>query len=265
MAGGTGVDTTVPHSARIWNYWLGGKDNFPVDRMAGDQYAATFPDIVAIARAQRAFIGRVVSYLAAEEGIRQFIDVGTGLPTADNTHEVAQRVAPEARVVYVDNDPMVLAHARALLLGSNEGATAYLDADMRDPSRILIQASDTLDLGRPTALLFMGALGHVIDLDEARGIVATMVAALASGSFVALCDGTVQVAPEAGAQAAEDYNESGALPYVPRTVEQVEGLFGALPLVPPGFVPVTQWRPLPMRVGMPPQPLDLYGGVARKP
>src|SRR5271163_4625028 len=134
---GTAIDTTVPHSARIWNYWLGGKDNYEVDRAAGDQFSAIYPGIVDIARADRAFLGRVVRFLAGEAGVRQFLDVGTGLPTADNTHQVAQRVAPESRVVYVDNDPLVLAHARALLTSSPEGRTAYIQADLREPAEIL--------------------------------------------------------------------------------------------------------------------------------
>ena len=138
---GTGIDTTVPHSARIWNYWLGGKDNYEVDRAAGDQFSAIYPGIVDIARADRAFLGRVVRFLAGEAGVRQFLDVGTGLPTADNTHEVAQRVAPESRIVYVDNDPLVLAHARALLTSSPEGSTYYVDADMGDPGKVLHEAA----------------------------------------------------------------------------------------------------------------------------
>src|SRR5947209_16685710 len=150
---GTGIDTAVPHSARIWNYWLGGKDNYAVDREAGDQFSAIYPGIVDIARADRAFLGRVVRYLAGEAGVRQFLDVGTGLPTADNTHQVAQRVAPESRIVYVDNDPLVLAHARALLTSSPEGATAYVDADLRDSDRIMSEAAGTLDFTQPIALM----------------------------------------------------------------------------------------------------------------
>ncbi len=179
---GTGIDTTVPHSARIWNYWLGGKDNYEVDRAAGDQFSAIYPGIVDIARADRAFLGRVVRYLAGEAGVRQFLDVGTGLPTADNTHEVAQRVAPESRVVYVDNDPLVLVHARALLTSSPEGATYYVDANMSDPEMVLREAAKWLDLTQPVGLTFMGVLGHVTDHAEARSIVAGLVAGLAGCS-----------------------------------------------------------------------------------
>ncbi len=164
---GTAIDTSVPHSARIWNYWLGGKDNYAVDREAGDQFSAIFSQIVDIARADRDFLGRVIRFLAAEAGVRQFLDVGTGLPTADNTHEVAQRVAPGSRVVYVDNDPLVLAHARALLTSSSEGTTNYVDADMRDPGNVLEEAAKWLDLTQPVALTLMGVLGHVIDYAEA--------------------------------------------------------------------------------------------------
>src|SRR5215475_12689327 len=166
-AAGTAMDTSVPHSARIWNYWLGGKDNYAVDRAAGDAYIKVYPGIVDVARAGRAFLARAVRYLAAEAGIRQFLDVGTGLPTADNTHQIAQRAAPESRIVYVDNDPLVLAHARALLTSTPEGATDYIDADAREPEAILARAAATLDLGKPVALMLIGILGHVADDDQA--------------------------------------------------------------------------------------------------
>src|SRR5512132_4623664 len=164
------IDASVPNSARIWNYWLGGKDNFPVDREAGDDYRAIYPEIVAGARASRRFLIRAVRYLAGEAHVRQFLDIGTGLPTADNTHEVAQRVAPGSRVVYVDNDPVVLAHARALLT-STQGVTAYLDADLYDPDAILDAAARTLDFSQPVALMLLGVLGHIDDDEEARSIV----------------------------------------------------------------------------------------------
>src|SRR5262244_2815320 len=168
---GLKLDTTVSHSARIWNYWLGGKDNYAVDREAGDKVAAMLPSIVAQARADRAFLGRAIRYLAGEEGIRQFLDIGTGMPTSDNTHEVAQRVAPESRIVYVDNDPLVLAHARALLVSTAQGATDCIDADVREPDKILEHTAQTLDLTQPTALMLLGILGHVPDDDEAYSIV----------------------------------------------------------------------------------------------
>src|SRR6266480_7062398 len=184
----TGIDTTVPHSARIWNYWLGGKDNFAVDREAGDAWTATFPGIRDVARASRSFLIRSIRYLAADAGIRQFLDVGTGLPTADNTHEVAQRAAPDARIVYVDNDPLVLVHARALLTSSPEGATAYIDADLREPDKILSSPDleGILDLSQPIALMLVAILHFIVDADAPYEIVADLVADLPSGSFLVM-------------------------------------------------------------------------------
>ncbi len=256
------VDTTVPHSARIWNYWLGGKDNFPVDREAGDQFLQVFPGIVDVARASRGFLTRAVRYLAGEAGMRQFLDVGTGLPTADNTHQVAQRVAPDSRIVYVDNDPLVLAHARALLTSTAEGKTAYVDADLRDPDTIVRAAATTLDLAQPVALMLMGILGHISDDEEARSIVKRLLDALPSGSYLALCDGTSVISKE-GAEAQEDYNESGAIPYALRTPEQIAGFFEGLELVEPGVVSCPRWRP--DHVGDLPPEVDAFGGVGRKP
>jgi hypothetical protein len=161
------IDTTVPHSARVWNYWLGGKDNYPVDRAAGEQFREIFPEIVDAARTSRQFLTRAVRYLAGVAGIRQFLDVGTGLPTADNTHEVAQRVAPDSRIVYVDNDPLVLTHARALLTSTPQGVTENIDADVREPDKIVLAAAKTLDFTQPTALMLLGILGHIGDYDEA--------------------------------------------------------------------------------------------------
>src|ERR1700758_358546 len=183
---GPAFDRTVSHSARIWNYWLGGKDNFAVDREAGDRVAAMLPSIVAQARADRAFLGRAIRYLVGPEGIRQFLDIGTGLPTADNTHQVAQQVAPEARIVYVDNDPMVLSHARALLTSSPEGVCDYIDADLHEPEKIVSGAARTLDLTQPVALLLLGVLHHISDTDEAYSIVRRLMAALVPGSFLAI-------------------------------------------------------------------------------
>jgi O-methyltransferase involved in polyketide biosynthesis len=256
------VDTTVPHSARIWNYWLGGKDNFAVDRAAGDQFRATFPGVVEVAQASRGFLKRSVRYLAAEAGIRQFLDVGTGLPTVDNTHEVAQRVAPDARVVYVDNDPMVLAHARALLSGTPEGRTAYIDADLHDPDRIVAEASTTLDFSEPVALILSGVLGHVPDTDRARAIVERLLDVLPSGSYLSLNDGTSVVAGDQADDAAEEYAESGAVPYRNRTPDEIASFFDGLQLVEPGLVPVPHWRPDP---GDDPKDVDAFGGVGRKP
>jgi len=260
---GNGIDTTVPHSARIWNYWLGGKDNYAVDREAGEQYKEIFPGIEAIARAQRAFLTRSIRYLTGEAGVRQFLDVGTGLPTADNTHQVAQKAAPEARVVYVDNDPLVLAHARALLTSTPEGITAYIDADLRDTDTIMMQAARTLDFTQPIALILHGILGHVPGTDEAREIVRRMMARLPAGSYLNLADGT-EPAEEEFAQAQEDYNESGAVPYVLRTPAQLTRFFDGLELVPPGVVSCPRWRPDDAQDGLPAE-LPVLGGVARKP
>jgi O-methyltransferase involved in polyketide biosynthesis len=258
----TGIDTTVPHSARVWNYWLGGKDNYPVDREAGDQYREVFPGIVDVARAARHFLARTIRFLAGEAGVRQFLDVGTGLPTVDNTHEVAQRVAPECRIVYVDNDPLVLAHARALLTSSPEGATDYVDVDMRDPERVVRAAARTLDLTRPVALMFMGVLGHIEDYAEARSIVRRLLDALPSGSQLALAD-SLSVG-DTHLEAHERYKESGAVAYNLRTREQIAGFFDGLDLVEPGLVPVPQWRPEPSPFG-PRVEVATIGGVARKP
>jgi hypothetical protein len=258
------IDTTVPHSARIWNYWLGGKDNYPVDRAAGDQFRDAFPGIVDVTRASRAFLTRAVRYLAGEAGIRQFLDVGTGLPTADNTHEVAQRVAPESRIVYVDNDPVVLVHARALLTSTPQGVTQYVDADLHEPDRILEAASKTIDFTEPVALMLLGILGHVTDDDEARSIVKRLLGALPSGSYLAVYDGT-DTNP-AGVEAQERYNRSGAVPYRLRSPEQVTGFFDGLELVEPGVVSVSRWRPDPAdAAGGPPAAVDAFGGVGRKP
>jgi ubiquinone/menaquinone biosynthesis C-methylase UbiE len=256
------IDTSVPHSARIWNYWLGGKDNYSVDKAAGDAYTAVFPGIITIARSSRAFLRRNITYLVAEAGVRQFLDVGTGLPTADNTHEVAQRIAPESRIVYVDNDPMVLAHARALLRSAPEGVTDYIDANVLDPDRILAAAAETLDFTRPTALILSNILGHVADYDQARSIVTRLMDALPSGSYLSINDGSRGIDP-VFEQAQDAYNESGAVPYNLRTVGQITEFFTGLDLMDPGVVPVPLWRPDP--TSGTPKPIGEHGGLARKP
>ena len=256
---GTAIDTTVPHSARIWNYWLGGKDNYAVDREAGDQYKDIFPGIAVVAQTSRAFLTRAVRYLAGQAGIRQFLDIGTGLPTADNTHQVAQRVAPESRIVYVDNDPLVLAHARALLTSAPEGSTEYLAADIRNPAAILDAAAGLLDFTQPIALMLMGIMGHFTD-EEAYPIVSRLLAGLPSGSYFALYDGADT--NEAFNQAQRGYNESGAVPYHLRSPEQFARFFEGLELVEPGVVPVPHWRPDP---DAPAVEIYSYCGVGRKP
>jgi O-methyltransferase involved in polyketide biosynthesis len=257
------IDTTVPNSARIWNYWLGGKDNYPVDRVAGDEYRAVYPEIVDVARASRRFLARAVRFLAGEAGVRQFLDIGTGLPTVDNTHEVAERVATGVRVVYVDNDPVVLTHARALLT-STRATTAYVDADLHDPSRILAAAAQTLDLSRPVALMLLGILGHIEDDDEARSIVARLLDALPPGSYLVICEGTNDLY-QSGVEAQQQYNESGAAPYRLRSARQIAEFFDGLELVDPGVVSCPRWRPEPGdRRALLPE-MDQVAGVGRKP
>jgi SAM-dependent methyltransferase len=253
------IDATVPNSARIWNYWLGGKDNYPVDREAGDDYRAIYPEIVEVARASRRFLTRAVRYLAGEAGLRQFLDIGTGLPTAENTHEVAQRIAADARVVYVDNDPVVLAHARALLT-STQGVTAYVDADLHDPDAILEHAGKILDFGKPVALMLMGILGHIQDYEEAKDIVRRLQAALPPGSYFVHYDSTDTDAELKRAQ--EGYDDTGAVPYVLRSPRQLTAYYEGLELLEPGIVSCPLWRPEP---GSTPEPTDVYGGVAYKP
>ncbi|WP_049569704.1 SAM-dependent methyltransferase [Streptomyces sp. SBT349] len=256
------IDTSVPHSARIWNYWLGGKDNYEVDRAAGDAYCRVFPGIVDIARASRRFLTRSVRFLTEEAGLRQFLDVGTGLPTADNTHQIAQRIAPDARIVYVDNDPLVLMHAHALLTSTPQGATEYIEADLREPEAILGRAAGTLDLKEPVGLILSGILGHVPTGEEARTIVRRLMEGLLPGSYLSLNEGIDTDGEYVRAQRA--YNESGAIPYHLRTLTEVTGYFEGLELVDPGVVPVTRWRPEIAAVGES-QSLGQAGGVARKP
>ncbi|MGW6062268.1 SAM-dependent methyltransferase [Streptomyces sp. NPDC055189] len=253
------IDTSTPHSARFWNYFVGGKDNYEKDRELGDYIKGIHPGLVDVARLSRLFLGRVVRHLATEQGVRQFLDIGTGLPTADNTHEVAQRAAPDARIVYVDNDPLVLAHARALLTSTPEGVTAYIDANLYDPKAILKAASATLDLSRPVALMILNTLGHVTDYEQARDLVSQLMAGLPSGSYLVISDGT---ATSTGMIAASDaYNKSGAIPYHVRSIEEIGGFFDGLELVEPGVSQVTRWRPETEDT----TPVDAYGAVARKP
>jgi S-adenosyl methyltransferase len=261
-----GVDTSVSHSARVWNYWLGGKDNYPVDHEAGDQFAAILPSIVDVARASRAFLVRAVRYLAGEAGIRQFLDVGTGLPTANNTHQVAQASAPECRVVYVDNDPMVLTHARALLTSTPEDATQYVDADLRDTDTVLREAARTLDFTQPIALMVMGTIEHIMDTDEAYAIVNRLLDPLVSGSYLALYDPTTDgTHGKEMFEACQLWNNSGGTPPVAvRSSQEIARFFDRLELIEPGVVPVPLWRPDPNQVGAPAE-VNTFGGVGRKP
>jgi hypothetical protein len=258
------IDETVSHVARIWNYWLGGKDNYAVDREVGEQILQILPDVARLARVSRYFLARAVRYLAGEAGIRQFLDIGTGLPTVDNTHEVAQRVAPESRIVYVDNDPLVLAHARALLVGTPEGATDYIDADLRDPAAILAAAAKTLDFDKPVALMLMGIMEFVTDDDEAYAIVSRLMAALPPGSYLAMYDGTNVIHGAASDHIVEVWNSSGSAPLVLRTPEQIGRFFDGLELVEPGVVSCTRWRPDPSPFDEV-DDVDAFCAVGRKP
>ena len=257
----TGIDRTVAHSARMWNYYLGGKDNYQVDRDIAEAVLAIYPGYGMKARTCRYFLFRAVRFLTVEEGVRQFLDVGTGLPTAENTHEVAQRFAPESRIVYVDNDPLVLAHARSLLTSSPEGLTRYIDADLRDPDRILDQAQRWLDFREPIALLLLGVLGHLPDYDQTRRIVGQLLDALPSGSYLVQCDGTTT--DESYVRALEDYHDIIGVPYMPREPGQIAAYFEGLELIEPGVVPIHEWRPEPGLLGAP-CAVDESGGVGRK-
>jgi S-adenosyl methyltransferase len=259
------IDTTVPVSARIWNYWMGGKDYYEVDQEAGDQFLALYPGIAHMARASRLFISRAVTYLAGDIGIRQFLDIGTGLPSNDNTHEVAQRIAEDSRVVYVDNDPLVLTHAQALLTGKR-GMTDYIDADLNEPDEIIRIAQEKLDFSRPVAIMLMGILGHIGNPEEnddqfARSVVGQLKQALPVGGYLALYEATNTV-PE-HVEAIRIYNETGAVPYYLRSVEQVMRFFDGLEAVQPGIVPIQDWRPDDNTKALPPG-INAWGGVARK-
>lgn len=251
-----------PHSARVWNFLLGGKDNYAADREAGEMIVQMFPDIALLARLQRRFLVRAVRYLTEEAGIRQFLDIGTGLPTVDNTHEVAQRIAPESRIVYVDNDPLVLVHAQALLTSTPEGACAYLEADVRDPEHILEVAAKTLDFSQPIALTMLGILGQIPDSDEPEAVVSRFLEALPPGSYLALSDGTDTNA--ALNQAISVYNANSASSYHLRGPERIEAFFTGMDVIEPGIVPTSQWHPEPVDVGRDPSDVDAICGIGRK-
>jgi hypothetical protein len=255
-------DTSVAHIARVYDYWLGGKDNFAADREAGDDALAAYPDLVSSVRANRAFLARVVRYLAREAGIRQFLDIGTGIPTANNTHEVAQGVAPESRIVYVDNDPIVLAHARALLTSGPVGTTAYLDADLRDTGRILSQAAGTLDFSQPVAVMLIAVLHLIGDDDDPYRIVSTLLDAVPPGSYLALSHVASDIAPEAMAEMGRRLNRLLAQKGTYRTRHQVSQFFGGLALAEPGVVPVPAWRPDTQEEAA--AAAAMWGGVGRK-
>jgi O-methyltransferase involved in polyketide biosynthesis len=257
-----GIDITVPHPARVYDYWLGGKDNYRADREAAAEAIKIFPKTVESARSCRAFLSRVVAYLTAEAGIRQFLDLGSGLPSAQNVHEVAQSIAPESRVVYVDHDPVVLLHARALLRSSPEGATGYIQADIRSPEAIVAKAAETLDFSQPVAVMLLAVLHFVTDAQDPARIIRAVMDSVPSGSYLAIGHHTAEIDPEVRAFAARLSELNPAFPSTLRGRQQVADLFAGLDLVEPGVIQISRWRPeSDQGTGAAP----LWGGVARKP
>jgi hypothetical protein len=257
------IDPSIAHIARVQDYWLGGKDHFEADRVAGDEAVAQLPDMVASVRNTRAFLGRTVRFLAAEAGIRQFLDIGTGIPSASNTHEVAQAVAPECKIVYVDNDPMVLAHARALLTSSPQGQCAYIDADIRQPEKILGKAAEVLDFAEPVAVVLMAVLQFVPDENDPHGLVRRLTEAVPAGSYLVISHPAADIQAAAMAGMATKLNQLMAQRVKPRSKDEVTAFFDGLDLVEPGVIRCPEWRP--------DRPEDaagkstMWGGVARKP
>jgi SAM-dependent methyltransferase len=267
------IDTTVAHMARIYDYLLGGTNHFAVDREVAERVSAAMPGgidgVRTNIRANRDFLAWAVRWLAGEQGIRQFLDIGTGIPNADNVHAVAQETAPDARVVYVDHDPVVLAHAHELLQSTEEGATAYLDGDIREPERILTEASTTLDLGRPTALMLLGILHYVTDDEDPYGIVARLLDAVPSGSYLVVSHLASDLFPEEMAELAQRHNEGDnetAEEAVLRNRDEVERFFDGLELVAPGVVALHEWRPGGANpLGLGDTVIPIYVAIARKP
>ncbi len=258
------LDTSVAHPARVYDYWLGGKDNFAADREAAEQAIAANPMIVPGVRTNRAFLRRAVSYLAVEAGIRQFLDIGTGLPSANNTHQVAQAIAPDSRVVYVDNDPIVLIHARALLTGTSEGATAYLNADLRDPAAIVARASETLDFEQPVAVMLLAILQLIPDDDDPHALVAQLMDAVVPGSYLVISHPASDVLPEAMAEMERRLNQRQREVTTFRPRGDVCRHFDGLSLIEPGVVQTHRWRPEPGDAISQQQEVTAWCGVGRK-
>lgn len=256
------LDTGTAHIARVYDYWLGGKDHFAADRAAGDEALEAFPGLISSVRANRAFLARTVRYLAGEAGIRQFLDIGTGIPSPDNTHEVAQSIAPDARVVYVDNDPMVLAHARALLRGDPHGETAYIDADLRDTGRILEEAAKVLDFGQPVAVMLIAVLHLIRDEDRPAGIIRRLMAAVPSGSSLSISHVPNDMHDGQMSAMSGRLNRLLSQPSTYRSRAEVTALFDGLELIPPGVVPIQEWRSTPQEAAA---VAAMWGGVALKP
>ncbi|WP_046563255.1 SAM-dependent methyltransferase [Micromonospora sp. HK10] len=262
------IDPSVPHAARRYDYWLGGKDNFAADRKSGDAIAAVYPAIRTTVIENRRFMHRATRYLAGSAGIRQFLDIGTGIPTSPNLHEVAQGVAPESRVVYVDNDPIVLAHARALLTSSPAGATAYVDADLRDPERILAHPTvrSTIDFDRPIGLTMVAILHFLTEADDPYAITRRLVDALPSGSYVVISHATTDLVPREIATAAAPATTSSMIDMAFRDRDEFGAFFTGLELVEPGIAPITEWHPEePADQRVPAAQASMYAAVARKP
>jgi S-adenosyl methyltransferase len=253
-------DPDVAHPARVYSVWVGGKDHYPADRKAAEEVAACRPQVVAGARANRAFLARAVRYLARRQGVRQFLDIGPGLPSPGATHEVAQAIAPESKIVYVDNDPLVLVHARALLTSKTGAPCEHVDGDLRDPDAIIREAAKTLDFSRPAAVILVAVLHFLTDADDPGGVVETLAGALAPGSFVAISHLTSDFAPEQVGAGVAAYNALVPVGLTARTHAEATSLFGRLALIPPGVVPVSEWRPehAPVR-GV---SADMYAGLA---
>ena len=265
--GPPGFDTSVPHPARRYDYWLGGKDNFAPDRASGDAIAAIFPSIRVAALENRRFLARMVRHLVTDCGIRQFLDLGTGLPTAGNTHEVAQAIDPTCRIVYVDNDPIVLVHARALLTSHPAGRTNYLDADLRNAQQIIGSdaVADTLDLTQPVAVLLIAVLHFISSDDEARAIVQQIIEPLVPGSYLAMSHATTDLLdPEIVAELAAA-KFPGSDDITGRSYQQVTALLDGLDIQPPGIQVVSQWRPDPGTDAPPDDQVSVYGALARVP
>ncbi|MFE3143049.1 SAM-dependent methyltransferase [Streptomyces scopuliridis] len=258
-------DSGVAHPARVYDAWLGGTHHFPADQEAAELAAVANPGIVPAVRANRAFLGRTVRYLAGEAGIRQFLDIGTGIPAADNTHEVAQSVAPDSRVVYVDNDRIVLAHARALLDGTPEGRTDYIEADAREVETILAEAAHTLDFTRPVGLMLVAILQYVPDADDPYDIAARLLDALPSGSHLVLSHPASDIGADEVAESMRVYNERAAAhgAATPRTRDGVRRFFDGTELLAPGVVALPDWRPGPHDARA--ANIPMWGGVGRKP
>ncbi|MFI9504425.1 SAM-dependent methyltransferase [Nocardia sp. NPDC052566] len=263
----SGIDVTKPHPARRYDYWLGGKDNFEADRESADMVAEAFPTIRLAALENRNFLRRAVSYLAAEAGIRQFLDIGAGLPTAGNVHEIAQGIAPESRIVYVDNDPIVLAHARALLHSAPEGATAYLDADVRDPEHILTHPDllKTIDLGQPVAIMLVAVMHFITDDIGPYGLVRKLCDALPSGSYLVMSHATSDHLTKEDLAETNEANRRSGVPFRLRSTEEFTRFFTGFDLVPPGITSVTAWRPEVWRAHPRAEAVSMLGAVARIP